>query len=72
MTVGGDIREFQLYQIISIAQTQEKKERELWSASIILGANIRGGNTETVDTNLRVNAKRLTAMSRLVFDYIGN
>jgi hypothetical protein len=72
MTVGGDIREFQLYQIISIAQTQEKKERELWSASIILGANIRGGNTKTVDTNLRVNAKRLTAMSRLVFDYIGN
>jgi putative salt-induced outer membrane protein YdiY len=72
MTVGDETREFERSQIISIAKAREKKERELWSASITLGANIRGGNTETVDSNLQINLKRLTATSRLVFDYIGN
>ena len=72
MTVGDETREFKRSQIISIAQAREKKERDLWSANISLGANFRGGNTETVDTNMRANAKRLTATSRLVFDYIGN
>jgi len=72
MTVGDETREFNRSQIISIAQAREKKERDLWSANISLGANIRGGNTETVDANLQINLKRLTAISRLVFDYIGN
>jgi putative salt-induced outer membrane protein YdiY len=72
MTVGDGTREFERSQIISIAQADKKTERDLWSANISLGANIRGGNTETVDANLRANAKRLTATSRLVFDYIGN
>jgi hypothetical protein len=72
MTVGDETREFKRNQIISIAPAKDKKERDLWTADITLGANIRGGNTETVDTNLRANVKRLTATSRLVFDYIGN
>ncbi len=72
MSVGDETREFKRSQIISIAQARDKKERNLWSANISLGANIRGGNTETVDTNLSANVKRLTATSRLVFDYIGN
>jgi hypothetical protein len=71
MTQGDETREFKRNQLISIAQT-DKKEIDLWSASISLGANIRGGNTETTDLNLQANAKRRTASSRLVLDYFGN
>ena len=71
MTEGDETREFNRNQLLSIAQT-DKKEIELWSFSISLGANIRGGNTETTDLNLQANAKRRTASSRLILDYFGN
>jgi len=71
MTQGDETTEFKRNQLISIAQT-DKKEIDLWSASISLGANIRGGNTETTDLNLQANAKRRTASSRLILDYFGN
>jgi len=72
MTVGDETREFERSQIISIAQAKDKRERDLWTADITLGANIRGGNTETSDLTLRANAKRHTASSRLVLEYFGN
>jgi len=72
MTVGDETREFKRNQIISIAQAREKKERDLWAANISVGFNIRGGNTETSDLTLRADTKRLTATSRLVFEYFGN
>ena len=71
MTEGNETREFKRNQLISIAQA-DKKEIDLWTASISLGANIRGGNTETTDLNLQANARRRTASSRLVLDYFGN
>ena len=71
MTVGDETREFKRNQLVSIAQT-DKKEIELWSFNISLGANIRGGNTETTDLNLQANAKRRTASSRVIMDYFGN
>jgi hypothetical protein len=71
MTVGDETREFERNQLVSIAQA-DKKESDLWSGSITLGVNIREGNTETADANLRANAKRRTASSRLVLDYVGN
>jgi hypothetical protein len=71
MTEGDETREFKRNQLVSIAQT-DKKEIDLWSFSISLGANIRGGNTETTDLNLQANAKRRTASSRLILDYFGN
>ena len=71
MTQGDETREFKRNQLISIAQT-DKKEIDLWAATISLGANIRGGNTETTDLNLQANARRRTASSRLVLDYFGN
>jgi len=71
MTDGNEFREFKRKQLISIAQAN-KKEIDLWTASISLGANIRGGNTETTDLNLQANARRRTASSRLVLDYFGN
>jgi hypothetical protein len=63
MTEGDETREFKRNQLVSIAQT-DKKEIDLWSFSISLGANIRGGNTETTDLNLQANAKRRTASSK--------
>ena len=71
MTVGDETREFEREQIISIAQV-DKKESELWSAEITLGANFRAGNTDTTDMNLQANAKRQTVSSRMVLDYIGS
>lgn len=71
VTVGDETREFRRDQILSIAQA-DKKEKDLWSGNVSLGANIRGGNTDTVDWNLRAIAKRRTALSRLVLDYVGN
>ncbi len=69
--VGDEHREFERRQLISIAQA-DKKEIHLWSGSISLGANIREGNTETADSNIKANAKRRTALTRLVIDYVGN
>lgn len=71
MTQGDETREFKRNQLVSIAQT-DKKEIELWSFSISLGLNVRGGNTETTDLNTQANAKRRTASSRLILDYFGN
>ena len=72
MTEGDKTREFKRSQIISIAQADDKKEIDLWTGNITLGANIRGGNTETGDMTLKANAKRHTASSRLVLEYFGN
>jgi putative salt-induced outer membrane protein YdiY len=71
ISVGDETREFKRSQLVSIAHS-DQKERDLWSGSISLGANIREGNTETVDVNLMANVKRRTSESRLVLDYIGN
>jgi hypothetical protein len=71
ITDGDETKEFKRSQLVSIAQT-DKKEIDLWSFSISLGVNIRGGNTETTDLNLQANAKRRTSSSRLVVDYFGN
>jgi putative salt-induced outer membrane protein YdiY len=71
VTVGDETREYARDQVVSIAQTDEKK-RNLWSGKFSVGANFRGGNTDTTDLNVRANAKRRTASSLLVVDYIGN
>ena len=71
MTTNDGKRVFERNQLISIAQTKTK-EKDLWSGNISLGANFRDGNTETVDVNLKVDAKRYTATSRLVLNYLGN
>lgn len=56
--------------LISIAKSA-KQERNLWSADISLGANIRKGNTDAVDITLRASTRRLSATSRLEFNYLG-
>jgi hypothetical protein len=71
LTVDGGIKEFERKQLISIAQAAEK-EVMLWSADVSLGVNFRGGNTDSIDTNLQANVERSTASTRMVLDYIGN
>jgi len=71
VTVGEETREFTRAQVVTIAHADIKK-KDLWSGTISLGANFRGGNTDTVDLNMRANVARRTASSRLVMDYIGN
>ncbi len=71
VTVGNESREFRREQLISIAQPS-KKEEQLWTGNVSLGMNVRGGNTDTIDYNLRANAMRRAATSRVVLDYTGN
>jgi putative salt-induced outer membrane protein YdiY len=71
VTVGDETREFHRDHLVAIAHV-DKKKRDLWSGEISLGANFRGGNTETIDLNMKANLKRRTASSRLVVDYFGN
>lgn len=65
--VGDKVQEFDRGQIISIAEGTK-----LWKGKISLGANVRGGNTDLVDSTFLANVMRRTARSRIVADYIGN
>ena len=67
ITVGNEVQEFDRDQIIAIAEGAK-----LWKGKISIGANIRGGNSDLVDSTAMANVKRRTARSRFVADYIGN
>jgi len=58
-------------QVISIADGR-RRERDYWSGMVSVGANARGGNTETTDTTISANLKRRTAKSRFNADYLAN
>ena len=65
--VGDEVQTFDRAQVISIAEGTK-----LWKGKISLGANVRGGNTDVVDSTLLANVMRRTARSRFVTDYLGN
>jgi hypothetical protein len=67
----GKLNIYSRSQIVSIA-TGSDKLTDLWRGKIVFGANIKKGNTDTVDSNLRMYAKRRTAESRFSIDYTGN
>ena len=58
-------------QLVSIASGTEK-ESDYWGGNLDFGANIKKGNTDTVDTNLALYIARRTAASRFIIDYRGN
>lgn len=63
--------EFKRDDIISFSPAGDR-EIDFWSLKFTLGMNLKSGNTEQIDFNTKLNAKRRTADSRFVLDYIGN
>ena len=66
-----EILEFKRDEIISFSPAGDR-EIDLWSLKFTLGVNLKSGNTEQVDINSKLSAKRRTANSRFLLDYIGN
>jgi len=48
------------------------KEINFWSGKASVGLTIRGGNTEQVEYNARINLYRRTPSTKLELDYLGN
>ena len=57
------------YSIVSVT-TSSKKERDYWSASFQLGLNYSSGNTNQVNLITKANAKRRTADTKFIIDYL--
>lgn len=49
-----------------------ERERDHWSGNLILGINLRQGNSEYTEYNMMAGVERRTPRSRAVMDYIGN
>ncbi len=66
-----DIQEFSRSDLISLTPSGNE-EADLWAIKLTLSLNIRSGNTDQLDYNTKFSAKRRTAKSRFLLDYIGN
>jgi putative salt-induced outer membrane protein YdiY len=66
-----EIIEFNRNDIISFSPAGDR-EIDLWSMKFTSGINLKSGNTEQTDINIKLSAKRRTADSRFLLDYIGN
>ncbi len=71
VTFEDDVIKIERHQIVSIAQGTTN-ESDLWVGKLSFGMNIRSGNSDLVDANLSGNAKRRTAVSRIIVEYVGN
>lgn len=71
ITDGDDVQEFKRSDLISLTPSG-KSEADLWALKFTLGLNVRDGNTDQLDYNSKFNAKRRTAKTRFILDYIGN
>ena len=68
---GGNLKEFNRSRLISLTPSGDS-EMDLWTADLTLGLNLRSGNTEQIDYTAKFAAKRRTANSRVIIDYVGN
>ena len=68
---GPDARTIERSDIISVAKSAER-ERDLWTGSFSLGANVRSGNSDLTDSSIQARAERRRAVSRYVAEYLGN
>lgn len=68
---GETARDLDRGDIISIAKGAER-ERDLWTGSFSLGANVRSGNSDLTDLTIQGRAERRRAVSRYVAEYLGN
>jgi len=68
---GDSVKKFNIIELISFTPAGER-EIDLWAVKFTLGIDLRKGNTEQIDFTSALNAKRRTAKSRLIIDYLGN
>jgi len=68
---GDDLQVYNRVQLISFAPAGDR-EADLWAVKFTLGLNVKSGNTNQVDYTSKFSAKRRTAKSRFLLDYIGN
>lgn len=71
ITSGDEVQEFERSSLISLTPSGDR-EADLWSIKFTLGLNVKSGNTNQVDYNSKLSAKRRAAKSRFLLDYIGN
>jgi Protein of unknown function, DUF481 len=71
ITDDGKIEEFSRHNLISLTPSG-KSELDLWAIKLSLALNVKSGNTEQLDYTAKFSAKRRTAKTRFVLDYIGN
>ncbi len=71
ITNGDKMQEFSRLDLISLTPSADR-EVDLWTIKFTLGLNIQSGNTDQLDYNTKLIAKRRTARSRFTVDYIGN
>jgi hypothetical protein len=69
--LGDTEQKFDRALIISMTPG-EPREANYWSADATFGFNLRRGNSEQVEVNTLVSARRRTVGSRVVLDYVGN
>ncbi len=68
---GENATTIQRQQIVSIAKGTQK-ERDFWSGELLLGANVRSGNTEVADGSVFFRIQRRKAENRFYSDYRAN
>jgi hypothetical protein len=66
-----EVQSYDRNKIISFTPAGDR-EIDLWALKFTLSMNLRSGNTEQIDYTSQISAKRRTADSRFVLDYIGN
>jgi len=71
ITAGDEVQEFDRIELISLTPAGDR-ELDLWAVKFTLGLNVKSGNTDQADYTSKLSAKRRTAKSRFLLDYIGN
>jgi len=67
--MGNDDQQFARSGVLSIV-AGAPKERNYWSIKASLGANLRQGNTEQIETTTKANLIRRTPKSRINMDFL--
>lgn len=67
--MGDEDQEFPRAELLSIT-AGEPKEINYWSMKASIGANLREGNTEQIETTAQVHLIRRTPKNRINFDYL--
>ena len=71
LALGEQSLELDRSEVVSIAAGQPK-ESNYWTFKGSAGANVRSGNVEQTDFNIRATVQRRTAVTRFYWDYSGN